>query len=59
MKNCQAGRARQRYAHLSLPLSAALLDALQRHQENASADELAAPPSQDATDDACKGAWHE
>ena len=59
MKNCAAGRARQRYAQLPLPLSAALRDALKRHQKNAPADELAAPPSKDATDEVCKGAWNE
>jgi hypothetical protein len=59
MRNCEAGRARQRYSQLSLPLSAVLADALQRHHENSSVNELTAPPSQDATDEACQGAWHE
>jgi hypothetical protein len=59
MNNSQAGRARRRYSMLALPLSAALLASLQRHQEALKADELTAPPSQDPTDDACQGAWHE
>jgi hypothetical protein len=49
MNYSQAGRVRRRYSLLSLPLSAALLESLQRHQEALKADELTAPPSQDAT----------
>ena len=52
-------RLQRRYTALSLPLSEAMLDALQRHQDAPQANELATPPSQDATDNACQGAWHE
>lgn len=52
-------RVRRRYTSLSLPLRESLLDALQRHEDATKAEELTPPPGQDATDNGCKGTWHE
>jgi hypothetical protein len=54
-----SARVQRRYSALSLPLRESMLNALQRHQDAAQDDELAAPPLQDATDNGCKGASHE